>query len=858
MKKSKKILIGIISLLALFIISKVVYFLVHYQFYDKYKDYLSSYDVEEGTEFTPISESASSVAGYKLAAENDFLKLYVDTETAYVAIYDKRNGQVVYSNPEDADDDEIANVTHKNYLKSQLIINYFNTQRNESTMDSYSYCTSLGQLDVEGIQNGIRFIYHIGDLTASTGIVPIYISEDTLNDVVSKLPDDEAKFVLKKFKESSVAEGYMEMLESAQGGASQLRKLNKYFEEAGFTQEDYNREMENSGVEGAIPVSFDIPLEYRLNGDAVDVSIPMSAVHENGGGFLYTVQFLRYFGASGTQEDGYLLVPNGSGSIINFNNGKSTAAAYSDYIYGVDPVVADFTVMENTENTKMALFGIFRKNSSVFATIEKGASLGNITAYVSGKFNSYNYVYTTFYLRGHDTLAMFGTTGAEAELPIIEPECANVNITVKYTMLTDEYSGYAGAANYYRERLVNEGALTKNNASEDIKFYYDILGGVEKTKYFMGVRYRGLYAMTTFDEAEDISNDLAKLGITNQVMNYQGWSKGGYYMDALTKVKIPYKLGGKRGLEDLSDALAKNGGTLYVDASFQKVSSVADNYNVSRESAKYYGSGYVVELGMVNPDTLRSTSSLGFEENIYYLISPKFLTRHVEKFAKKIEKIDVAGISLRDLGNELHSDKKRTNIITREQALEVVNAELQNLVDTGKKIMVNDGNDYSFAYADDIINVPLTDNDYYIVDETVPFYEMILHGYVDYAGSLINIDSCYNPESMVLELIRNGASPHFVFSKESSSKIKDTGLSFYYATTYENWKQDALDIYNQVNDALCHVTDAAMVNYEILGDGLVATTYSNGVVIYVNEGTTDRTVNGVNVPARSYGIGGVQ
>lgn len=60
-------------------------------------------------------------------------------------------------------------------------------------------------------------------------------------------------------------------------GASQLRKLNRFFEEAGFTEEDYITEMENSGVEGAVPISFMIPLEYRLNEDSVDVSIPMAA-----------------------------------------------------------------------------------------------------------------------------------------------------------------------------------------------------------------------------------------------------------------------------------------------------------------------------------------------------------------------------------------------------------------------------------------------------------------------------------------------------------------------------------------------------------------------------------------------------
>lgn len=857
MRKSKKIVIGVVSLILAVVLIWLAYYLIHFYFYNDYKKYLSSYDYEEGTEFKPINESASDVDGMVLAAENECLKLYVDTDTAYVAIYDKRNGQITYSNPVGADEDAIANETNKNYMKSQIILDYFNDVRKEVTIDSYSFCVAKDQLEVESIENGVRFIYTMGDMTATTGIVPIYISKETLDSVMAALPEKDAKFVSTKFVESNVADGYMEMLESAQKGASQIRKLNNYFEAAGFTQEDYLREMEGSGVEGAVPISFVIPLEYRLDNDAVDVSIPMSAVQENGGGAVFRIQFLRYFGTAGTDENGYMLVPNGSGSLINFNNGKVTANNYAEYIYGIDPLAAEYTVLENTEDAKMALFGIFRDDSAIFATIEDGASTCYLTAGVSGKINEYNYVYPTFVLRGNDKLAMFGTTGSEADLPIVESNFYDVNLEVKYTMLTEENASYSGAAGYYRDRLADEGILTANDASGDIKFYYDVIGGVEKMKFFLGVQYRGLYAMTTFDEAGEISDDLAANGITNQVMNYQGWCNGGYYHDVLNKIRVPWKLGGKSGLEDLSAQVAQNGGSFYADVAFQRVTTISSRYSVGNETSRYYA-GYVAEFGLVNPSTLRQTSGLGYDENRFYLVSPKFLVRYVDRFASKIDRYDIDGISLRDLGNSLHSDKRRTNVIDREAALDVVLGQLGILEDTGKNIMVNDGNDYSFAYADDIINAPTSANNYYIVDETVPFYQMLIHGYIDYSGSVINLSDTFDRTETVLNLIETGASPHFVFSWENASDIKNTGLNRFYATTYENWKDDALAVYTEVNEALSRVNGAYITNHEILDDNLRAVSYSNGVTIYVNTGYTDRTVDGVSVPARSYGIGGVR
>lgn len=858
MRKSKKVLLGVSGLILAVVVIWIANYLIRYYFYNGYREDLSSYDYEEGSEFTPIAEAKSDVADMELAAENDILKLYVNTETGEVAVFDKRNGRITRSNPTDADEDEIATETNRNYLKSQIIVDYFNASRTEGTLDSYSYCTSREQLEVEAVENGIRFLYTMGDLTSATGIVPQYISSETLDNVLANMSEEGAKFSAKKFVESNVAEGYMEMLESTVKGASQLRKLNKYFEEAGFTTEDYMREMENSGVEDAVPISFMIPLEYRLNEDAVEVSIPMCAVEEYGGGSVFRIQFLRYFGTAGKEEEGYMLVPNGSGSLVRFNNGKTTAAVYSEYVYGIDPLAAEYTVMENTENVKMALFGIFRNDSSIFATIEDGASFSYLTAGVAGRINEYNYVYPTFVLRGNDKLAMFGSTGNEAELPIVETNFYNANLKVRYTMLTDENAGYAGAANYYRERLVEEGVLTaESETSDDIKFYYDVLGGVTMTKFFLGVQYDGLYAMTTFDEAADISRDLAAKGITNQVMNYQGWMNGGYYHDVVDKIKVPGKLGGKSSLEDLSNTVVSGGGSFYADVAFQKVSFISDRYSYNNETSRYYGTGYVADFGLVNPANLRRTSGLGYEENLYDLISPKFLVRYTDKFAKKINRYDIQGISLRDLGDELHSDKKRTNVINREEALDVVKARLSKIEGTEKNIMINDGNDYSFAYADDMINVPLTDNDYYIVDERVPFYEMLIHGYIDYSGSVINLSDTYDKTDIVLNLVENGASPHFIFSWENANEIKNTGLNRFYATTYSNWKDDAVSIYTEVNNALKYVNGAAIINHEILNDGIRAVTYSNGVIIYINETNADQTVDGISVPARSYGIGGV-
>ncbi|MCR5520548.1 MAG: hypothetical protein K6F44_01395 [Lachnospiraceae bacterium] len=838
----------------------LTYYLIRYSFYDRYRDYLTDYMVEEGTPFKAAPDSDPSAEGFDLAAESEFLKLYVQTDTGNIAVYDKRNGETVFSNPPGADEDGIANASNKAYLKSQLILDYFNKQRMENAYDSYTQAVLPGQLEARSIGNGVRIIYTFGDTTAATGIVPIYINKDVLEDVLSRMDSDAEKFSRKKFIPSDDDENLMVMLENTQKGVSQVRRLNEYFAAAGWTKEDYEREMSAVDVEGAVPITFKVPIDYTIKDDYLEATVYMKGVEENGGGAIHDIQMLNFFGAAGKEETGYLLVPNGSGSIINFNNGKGTARSgndYSEYIYGIDPMVADYTVREKTQNAKLSVFGIFRETYGILATIESGASLANVSASVAGDVNEYNNVYTTFTVRGNDTLAMFGTTGSEAKLPIVETDFYDTPLTVRYTLLTAENNGFAGAANYYRDRLIREGRLEASRSGQgDIKLYYDVISGIEETKYFLGTRYRGLCAMTTFEEAEEMAKDLAASGVTNQVMNLQGWSGGGFYHDTLGRIKVPGKLGGKSDLEKLSNELLTLSGTLYVDCAFQKVSEVSGRYSASNETSRYYGTGYIGEFGEVHPGSLRQTASLGYDENIYYLVSPKFLVRYTENFAEKIRDYDVSGISLRDLGNVLHSDKRRTNVINREEALQIVKAQLRNMKDTGKNVMVNNGNDYSFAYADDILNAPLTDNAYPVVDGTVPFYEMLIHGCIDYSGSVINLGDTTDTDEIVLDLIENGASPHFVFTKEAATGMKMTGLNKFYSTSYDGWKETAVSIWTRTNEVLSKVSGAYMTDHKQISEGVSITTYSNGIKIYVNHTDIAAQVDRITVGPGNYAIGG--
>lgn len=772
MSLTKKIFLAIGGVAVIALAVYLVYYFTYFVGYDRYEDFLSTYEYETGTAYKALADTDKKVEGFDLAAENDNLKLYVNTSNGYVAVYDKRDGSITYSNPLNADEDEKANKNNKNYLKSQMMVYYYNSDVKSGSLDTYTQCIEKNQLAVESIENGVRFLYTVGSTTAKGDAIPIY---------------------------------------------------------------------------------FEIPLEYRLDNDSLVVSIPASGIKEYGG-FIYRIQLLRYMGAGHKNENGYMVVPNGSGSIINFNNGKLNSAAYSQYIYEIDPMVANYTTLENIDGARLPIFGICREDRSLLVEIEDGATSSVVTADIAGKYNDYNYAYPIFVFRNVDNLRNFGSSSLDVF--VMEEELYDMNATVRYTFLNKDYSGYDGLANYYREKLIAKGVLARQEDGGDLSFYYDVIGGVKENAHFLGVQRLNTFAMTTYEDAAAMADELAAAGITNQVMNLQGWFNEGYYHDAPHDIRLVKDMGSKSELEALNDKLEALGGTMYADVEFQRVTYADTGFNWSAESSRYYGAGYVASFGLVNPTTLRNTSGLGYAEPQYDLMSPKFLPRYVEKFVKKIDNYDISGLSLRDLGSYLTSDKKRTNVIEREEALDVVLAQLDLVETTGKKLLVNKANAYSFGYAQGITNVPMGDNAFAIVDDNIPLYQMILHGCIDYSTDLLNYDDSEDMTLTVLQMIETGSAPHYVFTQENSSRMKNTGMNQFYATTYDTWKNEAIDIYNRVNAALKYVSGAEIVGHEINGD-VRKITYSNGVTIYINYSDETESMDGKSFPAMSYEMEGI-
>ena len=170
------------AVIAVGVIANVVF---RYFRYDAYKQYLSSYEVESGSEFQAAKDDKTCVPGMVLVAENDTLKLYTNTETTEIAVYEKESGNITYSNPVGRDSDAIASGVNAAELNATLTLTYYNAARNSATMNNYDMSIEKGQFTAESIEDGIRYTYTLADLDSATGIVPLQITEERRDPLVS-------------------------------------------------------------------------------------------------------------------------------------------------------------------------------------------------------------------------------------------------------------------------------------------------------------------------------------------------------------------------------------------------------------------------------------------------------------------------------------------------------------------------------------------------------------------------------------------------------------------------------------------------------------------------------------------------
>lgn len=783
--------------------------------------------------------------GMVKVAESDELILYLDEEETDIAVKDKSSGKLWFSNPQDAEEDTFASGYYQKVLKSQLQIQYYNENVQSSTMDNYNDCIKDKQFTIAYLDDGITITYTLGAAKGSI-LLPEAISEERMQLFMANMTDKQKK----KLNRNYTLEDGVYVL---RGGVKDYLKeeLAEYFVEAGYTEADYELDAASGSGESEEDEKpwFTIPLTYRLEDENLVVSIdPNEVTYNENGYYLVDIDVLPYFAAA-KDEEGYLFVPDGSGALIHLDNGKNNTSSYKAAVFGQDKAqqVLSYYKSEIDESLtiKMPVYGIKAGEQALFAIIENGEGYADISADVSGRTTSYNNVYAGFSYLQYGPTALSDMVGANGYQLYADKNFAD-SFAIRYAFLTDEDANYSGMAAYYRDYLVENGILVREEDEKELPFYTEYIGAVDKYKTLLGVRYKAVQPLTTFAQASEISKTLKENGVANQTVVFSGWMNGGLHGTVNTKVDVESTLskGGMRLKDYLGEMTAQEIETyMTVDMQYVYQDKLMDGY-----STLQYAPGYF-DHSDIEVDSYYIADGY-YKERLANLISPHFALQVSDKIAKQASKYDITGLNLGTATWDLYSDYLEDRYTDRQAALQLYQQSFGTLQDSGKSLLGDNGNSYSLGFVDDMINVPLSSQGYMIFDEDVPFYEMVLHGYMDYAGEAWNMSDDY--QTTLLKSVESGAGVHFQWIYGDNSLLKETEYDYLYAVHYKSWLDNAIQDYNRMNTELAGLQNQIIVSHERVQEDLVKVTYEDGSRVYVNYGKKSAVCDGVTVPARDF------
>ena len=843
-----KSLIGPVIILA--IIMAVILVIVFYK------------EAEEEKEIVKVESYAGGED--TLVMENDRLLFEMDPTTTQFTVTDKESGMVWSSNPEGAEDDPIALKTEKNKLRSTVLLTYSTISGVDTLQNNFQYSMEEQIYDIEQGADYIKIHYSIGDVQKEYMIPPV-MTEERMNSFLEKMNKEQLvmmtnyykKYDINKLskKDKEIKDELLERYPLFKDNViyalrdtvndSVSKKLQEYFEEIGYTYEEYLTDKANDtrGKVSNKPV-FNMSVVYRLDGDDFVVEVPYNEIEYAKDYPVYYLSILPYFGAGTAQENGFLLVPEGGGALIHFNNGKIKQNSYYANVYGWDMAIDRDAIVHETE-TYYNVFGLAKEGASYICIMEEGAPYAAIQADISGRGHTYNYVNSVYTIAHREQYDVSETT--TGDMYVYEPQLPqDEKLVQRYCFLASD--SYVDMANEYHDYLTGKYGqyLTKNDDSE-APAAVEIVGAVDKVKQILGVPVSRPLELTTYKEAEAIITDLQGAGMKNMSVKMTGWMNGGVQQKMLDKVKLIGDLGSKKDLKNLTTTATNLGIPVYFNGitDYAMDSDLFDGFFVYTDAARFV-SKEKAEMYQYSTTTYAKREDL----DVFYLLKAPIILQMAENLQKAATSYG-GNVAFENIGDDLSADYYRKDPYSRQKVMLNQAELLKKMQDAGTEVMINAGNDYAIPYADMVTNMDLFGAEYTIIDKKVPFYQLALHGYVNYTGEPLNMTQDYEDE--LLKSAEYGAGLSFTFMDETAFTLQNTLYTQYFGSDYAASKDKMLEIYTRYNQELGHVFNQRMTGHEFVANGVTVTTYEDGTKVYVNYTYDDvKAKDGTLVTARDY------
>jgi len=615
----------------------------------------------------------------------------------------------------------------------------------------------------------------------------------------------------------------------------------------GYTDADRGRakvvkpegmEMDFVPVEGGVRATYRFPeagfqldVIYVIRDDFLEVTIPIAQVVERSEetqNSLISLDVLSFLGATHDGEEGYIVFPDGSGAIMTYTSSHPEAVQeISAPVYGEEQIKLQGSSSIYQAPIPLPVFGLVSSDgastrAAFVAIITQGDFDARLAVGRSGKTIPYNHVWAQFVYRRQGEFSLTG--GQPAWL--YEPNLVGGDRQIRYCFLTEENADYAGMATRYRDFLIYERGAQRLSDDGPL-MALDFFMGVERRAWFL----RDLIKMTTFSNVQEILADLEAAGVTRVDVTVDGWNKSGAGSRYPQRLPVEPRFGGDDGLRALAGDAHRRGQRLFL----------TDNYIIALPEGK---GAYPYT------DAMRGVDGLPIREGDAFLLNPQVALR---KFAiqdiPKMADLRADGLRLDYFAAVTAPDTNDRYPLSRESFA----ASWMQIVDLTREylgmVAMTGGNSYAVPYADRLDWVQLDSTHYDLFDETIPFYQIAIHGLVPYSGQPFNLLN--DGQRTFLRQIEYGAIPHFVLTYENSALLTRTPANELWSTQYDFWRDEIIRQY-QTMEKLAHQVNQSIVSHARLAEGVYQTIYEDGTSVVVNYNEQPYMLESITVPALDF------
>jgi hypothetical protein len=551
-----------------------------------------------------------------------------------------------------------------------------------------------------------------------------------------------------------------------------------------------------------------------LEPTGVRVEVPFENMAETGEYKLGLLHVYPFLGATREAEvPGYMFIPDGAGSLIRFAETTKADNMYYGRYYGADMGMIGALPYDPTNippfqlSLPVSAMVHGEGQNAYLAIVEQGAPYGQLQVHPAGVTTRFNFLYSSFI---YNESYFQATNRAGAGVTTLQPSPNDFDVVIRYRFLTGADSHYVGLARSYQEYLREQGLLAgAAQPTGDIGIRLEFLGGDKEPILF----WQRFVAMTTVSQMADI---LESLDVRSPEVIYYGWQPLGASAMPPTTLRLERALGSVSQLADLVEAVAARGGnfSLYFDP----------------VAALYEEGGYSSRNDLAQAIT--GVNLLGGNRNkLNYFLKLQTISQRYARLSQAVFEDLGAGLALDGIGANVYSDFRRGSFVGRDEAVEGYQTLLAG--HPGPTGFYRP-NAYVFGAMRAYYDMPLSNSGYLFTTEAVPFLPIVLAGYVPAYGPALNFSA--DARADLLRHVDFNIYPSFYLSHEPTSKILRTSSNWIYSSAYAQWEPEVERTYAWLNGLLGPVQGERILAREQLGEGVMATTYSNGRQIIVNYG----------------------